>query len=152
MFSFLLIVHSLLAVGLLGALTHQTISVWWPARTRTGSFVSGLRSVPSMSYTNAIIILFILTAIVGSIIYTEYRLTIRTTLQDYRMRVPEGAFELKEHVAAIGFGLLPAYWYYWKQAKEHARTRAVVTALLAAIVWYSFLTGHVLNNIRGFGS
>jgi len=53
----LLIIHSLLAVALLGALTHQAISVWWPATRRTGSFVSGLRSVPSMSYTNAIILL-----------------------------------------------------------------------------------------------
>jgi hypothetical protein len=153
-FSFLLIVHSLAAVALLGALTHQAISVLWPAHKRTGSFVSSVRSVPSMTYTNAIIVMFIVTMILGSIIYTEYRLSIRVTLRDYRMYVPEGAFELKEHVVAIGLGLLPAYWYYWKQplAKDHARTRAIVTSLLAAIVWYSFLTGHVVNNIRGFGS
>jgi hypothetical protein len=153
-FSVLLIVHSLLAVTLLGALTHQTISVLWPAKKRTGSFISSVRSVPSMTYTNAVIVLFVLTAIIGSIIYTEYRVNIRVTLQDYRMYVPEGAFELKEHVAAIGAGLLPAYWYYWRQplSGNHVRTRAIVTALLAAIVWYSFLTGHVLNNIRGFGS
>jgi hypothetical protein len=153
-FSFLLIAHSLTAVALLGALTHQAISVLWPAQARTGSFVSSLRSVPSMTYTNAVIALFVVTAILGSIIYTEYRLSIRVTLQDYRLHVPEGAFELKEHVAAIGLGLLPAYWFYWRPslAKAHATTRTIVTALLAAIVWYSFLTGHVLNNIRGFGS
>jgi hypothetical protein len=153
-FSLLLIIHSLAAVALLGALTHQAISVWWPARQRTGSFVSGLRSVPSMTYTNAIVVLFVITAILGSIIYTEYRTTIRVVLQDYRMHVPEGAFELKEHVVAIGLGLLPAYWYYWKPplAKDHAVTRAIVTTLLTTIVWYGFLTGHVLNNIRGFGS
>ena len=154
MTSFLLIVHSLAAVALLGALTHQAISVLWPARARTGSFVSSLRSVPSMTYTNAIIVLFVLTAILGSIVYPEYRLSIRETLHDYRLFVPEGAFELKEHLISIGLGLLPAYWYYWHDAgaKEHAATRATVTALLAAIVWYGFLTGHVLNNIRGFGS
>ncbi len=154
MFSFLLIVHSLMAVALLGALTHQAISVWWPARARTGSFVSGLRSVSSMTYTNAVIVLFVATAIVGSIIYTEYRLSIRVTLHDFRLYVPEGAFELKEHMVTIGLGLLPAYWYYGKRpaAKDFAATRAIVTALLAAIVWYGFLVGHVLNNIRGFGS
>jgi hypothetical protein len=153
-FSFLLIVHGLCAVALLGALTHQAISVLWPTRQRTGSFVSSLRSVPSMTYTNAIIVLFIVTAILGSIIYTEYRITIRITLQDYRLRVPEGAFELKEHVLAIGLGLLPAYWHYWRPAlaKEFASTRVIVTSLLATIVWYAFLTGHVLNDIRGFGS
>ena len=121
---------------------------------RTGSFVSSLRSVPSMTYTNAVIVMFVVTAIIGSIIYTEYRLSIRVTLQDYRMHVPEGAFELKEHVISIGLGLLPAYWFYWRpaNAKAHATTRAIVTALLAAIAWYGFLTGHVLNDIRGFGA
>jgi hypothetical protein len=152
--SFLLILHSLSAVALLGALTHQAISVWWPARQRTGSFVSSLRSVPSMTYTNAVIVLFASTAILGSIVYPEYRLSIRVTLQDYRLHVPEGAFELKEHFISIGLGLLPAYWYYWRHAgaKDRTSTRAIVTTLLAAIVWYGFLTGHVLNNIRGFGS
>ena len=107
-----------------------------------------------MTYTNAVIVMFVLTAILGSIIYTEYRLSIRVTLQDYRMHVPEGAFELKEHMISIGLGLLPAYWYYWRpaNAKAHAATRAIVTTLIAAIVWYGFLTGHVLNDIRGFGS
>ncbi|HLH88279.1 MAG TPA: hypothetical protein VKX28_07455 [Xanthobacteraceae bacterium] len=154
MITFLLIIHSLAAVTLLGALTHQTISVLWPARQRTGSFVSSLRSVPSMTYTNAIIVLYVLTAIVGSLVYPEYRLSVRTTLHDFRLYGPEGAFELKEHMISIGLGLLPAYWYYWKYAgaKEQAATRTIVTGLLAAIVWYGFLTGHVLNNIRGFGS
>src|SRR5262249_6031477 len=119
----------------------------------TGSFLSGFRAVPSMTYTNAVIVLFILTGILGSIIYTEYRLSIRVTLQDYRMYVPEGAFEIKEHVAAIAFGLLTANLYYcMRAAAYHAFPRAMVTGLLAVIVWYSFLTGHVLNNIRGFGS
>jgi hypothetical protein len=34
----------------------------------------------------------------------------------------------------------------------HVRTRACLTAMLAFIIWWSFLTGHVLNNIRVFGS
>ena len=154
MLTVLLIVHSLMAVALLGAITHQTVGVWWPAKKRTGSFVSSLRSVPSMTYTNAVVVLFILTMIVGSIIYTEYRVSIRVTLQDYRMYVPEGAFELKEHVASIALGLLPAYWYYWRQSlsQDRATTRAMVTTLVACIVWYNFLVGHVVNNIRGFGS
>ena len=154
MVTLLLIVHSLLAVALLGALTHQAISVWWPATRRTGSFVSGLRSVPSMSYTNAIILLFCLTMIPGAIVYAEYRIVVRVMLQDYRMYVPEGAFELKEHLVAIGLGLLPFYWYLWKNARNaaYASARKWLTVVLAAICWYAFLTGHVVNNVRGFGS
>jgi hypothetical protein len=150
----LLIIHGLMAVALLGALTHQALSVWWPAGKRTGSFFNSVRAVSSTSYTNAIVVLFLITASLGAFIYPAYRLGIRVVLQDYHLLVPEGAFELKEHFVTIGLGLLPAYWYFWRQplSPDHARTRAVLTALLAFIVWWSFLVGHVLNNIRGFGS
>jgi hypothetical protein len=154
MITTLLIIHGLMAVALLGALTHQAISVWWPAAKRTGSFVGSVRAVSSTSYTNAIIVLFLITASLGAVIYPAYRLGIRVVLQDYHLLVPEGAFELKEHVVTIGLGLLPAYWYFWRQplAPDNARARAALTTLLAMIVWWSFLVGHVLNNIRGFGS
>jgi hypothetical protein len=33
---------------------------------------------------------------------------------------------------------------------EYGRTRAILTALLAFIVWWGFVVGHILNNIRGF--
>ena len=36
------------------------------------------------------------------------------------------------------------------QANRVART--VLTTLIAVAVWWSFLTGHIINNIRGFGS
>jgi hypothetical protein len=154
MWTALLIVHGLMAVGLLGALTHQALSVWWPAHARTGSFVNSARSVPSASYTNAIIVLFLITAILGGIIYPTYRLGVRPILEDYRMFKAEGAFEVKEHIVALALGMLPAYWYFWRKplADGEARTRAALTGTLAVIVWISFLVGHVLNNIRGFGS
>ena len=150
----LLIIHGLSAVALLGALTHQTLSVWSPAGKRTGSFLNAARSVSSTSYTNAIIVLFLITATLGAIIYPAYRLGIRVVLQDYHLSVPEGSFELKEHFVSIGAGLLPAYWYFWRQplAPSTARTRAALTTVLAFVVWWAFLVGHVLNNIRGFGS
>jgi hypothetical protein len=149
----LLIVHGLLAVALLGALTHQVLSVWVPARKPAVSFVGRFRAVPGASYANAVVVLYLLTALLGAVIYAEYRISVRTVLQQLEMRSAEGAFELKEHFAAIGLGLLPVYWYYWRQplAPEHARTRAMLTSILAFTVWFSFLVGHVLNNIRGFG-
>jgi hypothetical protein len=66
--------------------------------------------------------------------------------------VPNGLFELKEHFVAVGLGMLPAYWYFWRQplANDYLRTRAILTSILAFIVWWSFLVGHILNNIRGF--
>ncbi len=148
----LLIVHALLAVTLLGAITHQTISVWLPARQATGSFVGRMRAVSAASYANAIIVLYLATATLGAIIYPSYRLTVRVVLQQMELFAANGAFELKEHFVAVGLGMLPAYWFFWRQplAADYARTRAVITAILAFVVWWSFVVGHVLNNIRGF--
>lgn len=150
----LLILHGLLAVALLGAITHQAISVWMPARQGAGSFVGRMRAVSAASYVNAVIVLYLLTATLGAIIYPSYRLNIRIVLEQMQLHWQNGSFELKEHFVAVGLGMLPAYWYLWRQplANDHARTRAVTTALLALIVWWSFLVGHILNNVRGFES
>ena len=152
--TFLLIVHGLLAVALLGAVTHQAISVWVPMRKTANSFVGRVRSVQASSYAIAIIVLYLATATLGGIIYPAYRLGVRVVVEQLQMWSANGAFELKEHFVAVGLGILPAYWYYWRKplADDQARTRAVLTTLLAFVVWWSFLVGHILNNIRGFGS
>jgi hypothetical protein len=55
---------------------------------------------------------------------------------------------------ALGLGLLPAYWYNWRSplAEDNARTRLILTSLLAFIVWWGFLVGHLTNNVRGLGT
>ena len=65
-----------------------------------------------------------------------------------------GLFDLKEDFVVIGLGLLPAYWIGWRRQSidERGRIPAALTALLAFVVWWSFLIGHVINNILGFGS
>jgi hypothetical protein len=154
MTTLLLIVHGLLGVTLLGAVTHQAIGVLLPARKGSNSFVGRMRAVSAPAYVTAVVVLYVATATLGGVIYPEYRLGIRVVLEQLQFWKAHGAFELKEHFAAVGLGMLPAYWYFWRQplAPNHARARAVTTATHAFIVWWSFLVGHILNNIRGFGS
>ncbi len=150
----LVISHGLLAFLLLGAMTHQVVSVWAPARARAGNFIARFRAVGSANYVNAVIVLYIATMILGSVLYTNYRITARLTLEQGHYWKSFGAFEFKEHLIAIGLAMLPAYWYFWRPPLDdrHARTRTMLTTMLAFIVWWGFLTGHVVNNIRGLGT
>jgi hypothetical protein len=148
----LLIVHGLLAVALLGAITHQALSlVPRPAAAGPLSFVGRFRSVDSAAYATAVVVLFVVTVIGGGLLYPQYRLDVRTALEDMQMRGANGIFEIKEHLAAIGLGVLPTYWIFWKApvAPGQAAARRYLTWLLAFVVWWNFLVGHVLNNIRG---
>ena len=77
----LLIIHGLLAIALLGAITHQAVAVWLPVRAAAGGFVGRYRAVPSHSYVMAIIVPYLLTFVMGAWIYTHYRYTSRLALE-----------------------------------------------------------------------
>ena len=149
----LLILHGLLAVALLGAITHQALSVLAIAPSANGrwTFVDRFRGVDGTVYTMPIVVLFAVTAIGGALLYPQYRIDVRPALEDTQNVAANGVFEIKEHLVAIGLGLLPAYWLFWRkpQAPETTAARRYLTWLLAFFVWWSFIVGHVLNNIRG---
>ncbi len=150
----LLIVHGLLAVALLGALTHQAMSVLMPVRHASGGIVTRFRAVPAAGYAAAVCVLWVLTFLIGAWIYTKFRIYIRVPIEQAGFWKTQGFFELKEHAAAFGLGLLPIYWYFWKNAKtpDYDGARKAVTVFLAVLCWFNFLVGHVINNVRGFGS
>jgi hypothetical protein len=150
----LVIVHGLLAFLLVGTITHQVVSVWAPVRTGAKNFIARYRAVGSANYVNAVIVLYLVTAALGSDIYTNYRIATRLTLEQGHYWKSFGAFELKEHFIAIGLAVLPAYWCFWRPSLDasNARTRKFLTTLLAFVIWWAFLAGHVANNIRGIGT
>jgi hypothetical protein len=149
-----LFVHLILAVGLLGALTHQAMAVALPVRQPSAGIVSRFRSVSAAGYATAVCVLWVLTFLVGSFIYTKYRTYIRIPLEEGHYYKTGGFFDFKENVATLGLVLLPAYWYFWKNVDnpEYDNARKGVTLVLAVMCWFLFIVGHVLNNTRGFGS
>jgi hypothetical protein len=151
MITILLIGHGLIAFLLLGAITHQAISVWRTQPVPTRGFVNRVRGVNAASYTNAVVWLYVLSVIGGGIIYPNYVLDVKGSLTDARMMSAIGAFEIKEHFAIIGLALLPSYWYFWKgsEASQYRWTRGMNTILIAVFVWWNFLIGHIINNIKG---
>lgn len=145
----LLIIHGLAALFLLGAVTHQAVSSVWRSRSR--NFVGRFASVQSRAFVNAITAIYLITFFLGGWLYTEYRYQIKPVLEAMGMEWQIGLFELKEHLAAIGLLLLPAYWAAWTaQDHEQRGARVGLTLLVASAAWLSFLTGHILNNLRGF--
>ena len=151
--SILLFVHFLLSVALLAAVTLQAVAVLLPARQLAGNFVD--RSpVPAASYATAIVILYIIQALMGAWVYVKYRTYVRIPMEELRRFWSVGSFEFKEHIVAMGLGMLPAYWYFWRQplAPEHHLVRKWLTVFLAISVWYAFVIGHVVTDFRGVGS
>jgi hypothetical protein len=162
-YSTLIIVHLLLAITLLGALTHQTLTLLWPASyvaPATGGEVAdppltrAYRAVRVTLYTNTVIALYLITALAGALLYGPYRISVLPFFYGHGLKLFGGIFELKEHFVIIGLALLPVYWMLWKKVPltEQTRFRTAVTTILAVFVWYSFLVGHVLNNLKGFGT
>ena len=76
------------------------------------------RAVPAAGYAHAVCVLWVLTYFVGAFIYTKYRIYIRIPLEAGHYYKTGGFFDFKEHVSSIGLVLLPAYWYFWKNAQN----------------------------------
>jgi hypothetical protein len=148
----LLILHGLIAVGLLGAITHQTLATCLPS-AKPHSFFGRFRAVPSAGFTNAVVLLYFVSALLGAILYLYFKIDIQPNLERDRHWHVLGFFDLKEDFTAIGLGVLPAYWFCWRRlTNDQSRPmRTVLTLLLAFVIWWSFLAGHVINNIGGFG-
>lgn len=120
---------------------------------RTGSFFDRYSAVHQPSFTRAVVCLYVSQLLLGSVIYPSYRLNVRIPFEEMSMGWAVGIFEMKEHFAAIGLALLPLYLHTWQpqRAESHYRDRLGITLVLAFIVVWDFLVGHVLNNIRGLG-
>ena len=147
----LLICHGLVAFALMGAITHQAVALTVPKPVRAQSFPARYASVNSAALRNAVIVLFVIAFVLGSLIYPTYRLDVRIPLEELRLGWAIGLFELKEHFGGIGLATLPLYAYYWNNSETGGKNsgRTATTVLLAFIVWFDFLAGHIINNIRG---
>jgi len=148
----LLIIHGLISVALLGALTHQTLAMRKPVVRPDGRFIDRFQGVNPSIYTVPICFLWVLTFFFGGWIYANYRINVRIPMEQMGLMKTQGFFEIKEHLSSFGLLLLPIYWALWRENQDALNgARKCLTALLCLICWFSFLTGHVVNNARGIG-
>jgi hypothetical protein len=144
------ILHGIVAIALLGAVTHQGLTVWRKPATAE-LFINRFRAVPAPRFTTTIIVLYVLTFVLGAYIYPTYVLDVKPSLAESGMRKTVGLFQLKEHIAVIGLALLPAYWHFWRGVPLTATvwTRQFLTTFLMLGVWWNLVIGHILNNVKG---
>jgi hypothetical protein len=150
MIVFLVILHALVSIALIGAITHQGFSSWRrPAPARV--FIDRFRAVAGPGYANAVCLLYIIDFALGAYIYPTYVLDVKASLAESGLNKEIFLFQAKEHIAVIGLMFLPAYWHYWRRAPagESVMTRRFITTMLMLIVWWNLVIGHILNNLRG---
>lgn len=147
----LLLLHVLVGTALLGAMTHQVASLLRRGSAARRSFVDRYSAVDTRTFTTTIGVLYAANVAIGAVIYPAYRLQVRIPFEEMSLGWAVGLFELKEHFAGLGLGMLPLYFFLWRPgaAASHALDRVAITVVLAFIVWWDFLIGHLLNNIRG---
>lgn len=150
MIAFWTILHGLISMVLLGAITHQGLAIWrkpGPAR----QFADRFRAVRAGGYANAVVLLYIIAFTIGALIYPTFTLDVKWLLADLGMRTTMGFFQIKEHVAVLGLVLLPAYWHFWHSVPpdEAVAIRRFLTTVVMISVWWNLVIGHVLNNVKG---
>jgi hypothetical protein len=151
MTTLLLMLHGLMAVALLGAVSHQAASLFFRQQAAGGAFVARYSRIDAAGFVWPIFWLYLGVFVLGGLIYPSYRVDVRIPFEELGLRWAVGLFEIKEHAAGIGFGILPLYVVLWRSAGDQSSitNRRMVTAFLAGVIWFDFLAGHLLNNIRG---
>lgn len=150
MITFFTLLHGLVAIALLGAITHQGLTVWrkpGPADL----FINRFRAIPAARFANSICVLYIITFALGAYIYPRYVLDVKASIADYGMHTTVGLFQMKEHMGVVGLALLPVYWHFWRSVPPTAGvgTRRFLTTFLMLGVWWNLIIGHILNNLKG---
>jgi hypothetical protein len=147
----MLILHSLVGVALLGATTHQSVSLLRHSARKGDGFLQRYGSVNQASFTKVVVALYVVNVVLGALLYPRYRLDVRIPFEEMQLGWAVGLFELKEHFAGLGLGVLPLYALLWRGTPSATglRLRTALTLTVTFIAWWAFIVGHVLNNIRG---
>lgn len=144
---FLLVLHALTAIVLIGSTTHHAIIAWGYLR---GTYKVRLGRIygATIGATYAITIGF------GLLVYPTFRYHTRALYLDRYDKWASNLFDMKENFAALGLGPVIALFILSRvmNPKEDAQLRAGYIAfafLVCAIVWFDVISGLVITNTRG---
>lgn len=144
----LLILHALVGILLLGSMTHNVLIT---ARYLRGHF----RKVKlEKLYVKVGFISYLLTFVLGALIYPNYRYYVRALYFDKEAVWASNLFDIKEHWAGIGLALFIAYYVLSRiiDPREDRQMLFVYVFLslsLTGIVWFAVISGLLLTSVKG---
>lgn len=138
-------------MALLGFVTFQAAVMGDASGAPRPSFLTRNRQIDVSGLAPLIAVLLVAVITLGATLYPAYRMVVRPYLEAHSLMRANGAFEVKEHFAALALVSVPAYWAAWRQPLDPAygAARRMLTFLIAGMVWWNFMVGHVINYISG---
>jgi hypothetical protein len=144
-----LVVHDVVATALLIAISWQAVTAWWsqnPHNVLSPNFIRG-----GLTLSDVVAGLILTVVCLGGILYPTYRISVHPYLELHNLRIANGAFEIKEHFAALAVLMVPAYRQAWSRASaaELVLNRRAISTLMCGMIWWNFLAGHLMNFTAG---
>jgi len=144
---FLLFLHLVAAVVLMGCLAHNLLIVvgYWRGKFRKKNVEKRHVKMAFWAY--------LVTFLIGALVYPTFRVRVRAEYFDESVPWATGLFEVREHWSAIGLALFIAFYFLrGKFDPETEREKLFLyTALcyiLNLIVWYCATVGYYLTTLK----
>jgi hypothetical protein len=134
---------------LVGSMTHNLIHV---SRYIRGKFA---RQKQELLHMKIMFWSYLVTYIIGALIYPAFRVHIRATAFDPVIPWATGLFEVKEHWGTLGLAVLLSWWYIRRSINpETDRTHLFFGCLplcliFNVLVWYKIVVGCWLTMLKG---
>ena len=139
--------HALAAIVLIGASTHHAIIAVGYLR---GTFKVRLGRI----YAATVAVAYVVTFVLGLFAYPAFRYYTRGLYLDRYEGWASNLFDTKENFAALGIPLVIGAFVLSRVMKPSEDTTllrgyAAIVLLVAAIVWFSVISGLVIGQARG---
>lgn len=144
----LLILHSLMAILLLGSITHNvllTVPYLWGRYKKVRL---------EKLYVKVVLVAYTLTFALGAILYPNYRYHVRDLYFDKHMPWASHLFDIKEHWAGIGLGLVGVFFllsltFDPREDRERVFLYVFLSCSIALTVWFNLIAGLWLTSLKG---
>ena len=143
----LLFLHLVSAFALVGCMTHDLVLVVQYCR---GQFRN---KALERLYVQIAFWCYLVVFALGGLIYPTFRIRVRAAYFDSVLPWATGLFEVKEHLAAIGLGLMLALFFLRMDFDPEAEREKLILYvplcfLIYLLIWYNIVVGYYLVTLR----